>query len=274
MKLIITWGLPGSGKTNFTNEQIMINRRNHNGCRLYTISHDECGRYGNDKTKNFISKMNSHLNSSVDILIADTLITTHDDLSNFLKQLNLKKVISIDIQYWCEDRESCLWNDRYRRSDNSNITILNAPLEVPDTATIKSFCPNIRITIIYNNVMRKENWQVFSDKYKIRHTDGIVKSDSWSLGGTYGNCWDDTKHQVSGEPQPASFSEFDDLLESACPSIGFLQYKKLYNACMTTDTRGESDYYGGHIEYGFYKFKVEELFDKLIELDIITEDEL
>jgi hypothetical protein len=274
MKLIITWGLPGSGKTTFTKEQITANSAKYNGSRIFTISHDECGKYGNDKTKDFISKLNSYLSSTVDILIADTLITTHDDLSNFLKQLNLKKVISIDIQFWREDRESCLWNDRYRRSDNSSITILNSPLEVPDTATIKSFCPNIRITITHNNVMRKENWQVFSDKYMIRHTDGIVKSDSWSLGGTYGNCWNDSKSQVSGEPQLASFSEFDDLLESACPSIGFLQYKKLYNACVTTDTRGESDYYGGYIQYAFYKFNIKELFNQLIELGIINEDEL
>lgn len=274
--LVCTWGLPGSGKTTFANTLNIGGYRS----KTYVVSYDNLPSYynDNDKPNAFIRRIGDYMTNGFEKIVADSLITTNEQFINFINQVkNLEYVKTLEIQYWKPDVEACLWNDKYRRSTNSEITIKNAVIEEPNIELIKAGCPklkNIEITVVKNNVIRKQKWKMFADKHNIRHTDGIVKSDSWSLGGTYGNCWNDSKSQVSGEPQPASFSEFDNILESVCPNITFLQYKKLYNACVSTDTRGESDYYGGHVEYGFYKFNVKYLYDELISLGIISEEEL
>lgn len=273
--LVSTWGLPGSGKTTFAD-----NFKGGLRSKTYVVSYDNLPGYYNDKDKpsGFIRRISEYLTSGFEKIIADSLITTNEQFINFINQIkNVEYFKSIEIQYWIPDVEACLWNDKYRRSTNSEITIKNTVIEEPNIELIKTGCPklkDIEITVVKNRVVRKERWKMFADKNNIRHNDGVVKSDSWSLGGTYGNCWNDTKHQVSGEPQPASFFEFDNLLESVCPNITFLQYKKLYNACVSTDTRGESDYYGGHVEYGFYQFNVKHLFDELVNLGIINYEEL
>lgn len=276
MKLIITWGLPGSGKTTFTNKTVRTaNNRYPNRRTIVSISYDDCTWYGGDKKSNFKTKLKNYLNSNsnYDVVIADTLITTHEGLSNFLKQFDLRNVKTIEIQFWREDRESCMWNDKYRRSENSDITIMNSPLEKPDVAKIKEMCPTVKeVTVVSNDVIRKPNWKLFADKYSITHNEGVVKSESWSLGGTYGSCWDSTLHAVSGEPPLATFKEFDELLETVCPNITFLQYKKIYNNCVTTDISYESDYYGGSTSSAFYKYEVENLYNELDNLNLINLD--
>jgi hypothetical protein len=275
MKLIITWGLPGSGKTNYAKDTVKTNNINYRSRKnIIVVTYDDCDWYGGSNKKSaFKSRLSGYLDSTIDVLIADTLITTHEGFSNFIKEFNLKKVKSIEIQFWREDREACMWNDKYRRSENSEITIMNAPLEKPDVAKIKEMFPTVKdVTLVTNNVIRKSNWKLFADKYSIPHTDGIVKSDTWSLGGTSGNCWDSTLHNVSGEAPLTSFVEFDTLLETVCPSITFLQYKKIYNNCVTTDTSSESDYYGGSTSSAFYQYEVEKLYNELSDLNLVNLD--
>jgi hypothetical protein len=276
MKLIITWGLPASGKTTYTKESTKERGGyyNHRGPSLVSVSHDDFDIYGSkDKSDYFINRLSSLLNSDYDIIIADTLITTHEDFANFLKKFNLKKVTSIEVQYWRENREACLWNDRYRRSKNCEITIKNAKYEIPTTASIRELCPKTTdVIVVANDVIRKSSWQLFADKYSIRHTNGELKSETWSLGGTYGSCWSDTLNRVEGSAPLASFVEFDELLEKISPNITFLQYKRVYNNCVTTDTGSESDYYGGSTSYAYYKCNIEQLYNELDSLNLINLD--
>lgn len=272
MKLIITWGLPASGKTNYTNKTVKkLNSVYSKNSKTVSVSHDDFRSYNSkDYTKNFLYRLNSYLGGYYDIVIADTLITTHEALANFLKEVNLFKVKNIEIQYWCEDRESCIWNDKYRRTDDSNITIMNLPIEKPTISRIKELVPTIKnITVVTNNVVRKSNWQMFADKYGIQHNDGEYRSSSWSMGGTSGNCWNNHISTVSGEPQP-NFVEFDEMLEKICPTISFLQYKKIYNACVDTGSLIEGDYYGGSITYGYYTLNVQSFYDELSNLEFIN----
>jgi hypothetical protein len=269
--LVCTWGLPGSGKTTFT-KSFQIGYRS----KIYSFSYDEQPTYRGEKEKKntFINQVNDYLNSSnVDKVIVDSLMLTNEDFVNFIKLVNLTKVKNVEIQYWIPDVDVCLWNDKYRRSTNSEITIKNAKVEEPNIELIKTTCPSLKdieITIVKNNVMRKENWKMFADKHGLYHDNGIVKSDTWSLGGTVGNCWNDHQSRVSSEPQPTSFFQFDDLLESVCPNINFLQYKKLYNNCVTTNTSGEGDYYGGYVEYAYFQYDIRNLYNQLIDMGFIT----
>ena len=54
----------------------------------------------------------------------------------FLKLCRYKFDV-IEINYWNENKELCLWNDKYRRSLNSNQTIKNGKLELPDMVSLK-----------------------------------------------------------------------------------------------------------------------------------------
>jgi hypothetical protein len=54
--------------------------------------------------------------------------------------------------------------------------------------------------------------------------------------------------------------------------ITFLQYKKIYNNCVTTDTSSESDYYGGSTSSAFYQYEVEKLYNELSDLNLVNLD--
>lgn len=48
-----------------------------------------------------------------------------------------------------------------------------------------------------------------------------------------------------------------------------MQYKKLYNHCVTTETEGEGDYYGGHVEHAFFVCNLPKLHEMLVEMEIV-----
>jgi hypothetical protein len=176
-----------------------------------------------------------------------------------------------EIIWWGEDREACKWNDRGRRHVNSAITIDNAPFEQPSQELALAFgIPENRI--VRKRVYRKPAWKVWAQENGLGNTDKL-KSCSWSLGGTSGSCWDNELRHVSGEPQPASFSEFDSLLEQVCPNISFLAYKKLYNETVTTETSGEGDYYGGYVEHACYVCDIAKLYELLVAAGHVTPPE-
>ena len=110
-------------------------------------------------------------------------------------------------------------------------------------------------------------YQEWKEKYVLNYTargDCLI-SNTWSLGGTYGSCWDDQLHSISAEPQPASFVEFDNLIEKIDPNIGFLKYKKIYNNCVEISTYRDHDYYGGSTENAQFKCDLKKLYNMLEE---------
>ncbi len=269
-KLTITWGLPGSGKSTFCKDYESLHKNEY----CYVIEHDNI-RFKNDN-KGYISFVNTYINSDCKHILLDTLIMSNIDIINLLSKLELKNIKEIDIQYWIPNVGICLWNDKYRRDISSEITIKNSTIEEPDLEKIINALPdlkNISLKIIKNKIMHKEAWKVFADKYKIHHNNGMVKSQSWCLGGTSGNCWNDSLSNISGDAPLTSFKEFDDLLIEVCPSMGILQYKKLYNECVSSDTYGEGDYYGGRVTYAHFQFSVSALYSNLIDLNLIKEFE-
>ena len=67
-----------------------------------------------------------------------------------------------------------------------------------------------------------------------------IYSESLSLGGESGNCWE-KKWSISVEEQK-EFSELDDFLIKVAPDISFLQYKRIFNHCVDKVELHEYDY--------------------------------
>jgi|SRR5690349_4354210 len=84
-------------------------------------------------------------------------------------------------------------------------------------------------------------------------TPTVVKLKiDWTIGGmTGGSCWDDGEtdnhRPVSADPEP-ELEELDKLLEVFCPTITFMQYKRLSQALIKRDTYTDYEYYGNYYE--------------------------
>jgi len=121
------------------------------------------------------------------------------------------------------------------------------------------------LLLVTHTTNKKEDWVLYADEHGIGHTNGLVKSSTWCLGGTYGNCWNDSMGSISADPQPTSFTEFDDILENTYPTCTFLQYKRLYNNLVSVDTSSEGDYYGGSTSYAWFQFSLPQFFKEIKE---------
>lgn len=93
-----------------------------------------------------------------------------------------------------------------------------------------------------------------------------IESDRWSLGGEQWGYSGD-RYNVSGE-EPCNFDKLDEVLEELVPNITYLQYKKVYNACVETKEYTDRDYYSC-LEKAYYVCDAEQLYDKLEELGLL-----
>ena len=119
--------------------------------------------------------------------------------------------------------------------------------------------------------MKAENWVKFANKLGYTYfTDNIyISGESWSLGGSWGNCWNDEMSYSSAEPQPEP-EFFDDILGKLDIDMSYLKYKKLKNTCLTTKTHTSYGYYGGSETSCEYLLNVKELYSLLVEMEIIN----
>lgn len=95
-------------------------------------------------------------------------------------------------------------------------------------------------------------------------------SYSWVTGGvTGGSCWGGTHSPRGADPEP-EFIVLDDLLEKICPSITYLQYKKIVQL-MEVSEDYESEYYGNSTCYTIKKLYLIDLIEKLDEMGLLGE---
>lgn len=283
-KVLVMIGLPASGKTtfakNYYNQYNKIGYYSSKGYRINHIDFDkffESYRYNKYEKSVAIEKIiNDHISLNHDNeVILDGLFLTNEDIIRILNKVRDRyDMTHIEIHYWKPNIENCLWNDKYRRQEHSEITIKNAKINVTNIEEeIKTKYANVDVKIIEHEVIRKPEWKVFADKYNIELNDTLkMKSASWCLGGSYQNCWG-TGGSVSSEDQPTSYEDFDLLLEKICPNITFLQYKKLYNSCIEIETYNEHDYYGGSTEHAYFECDIEKLYNGLKQIGL-TDQEL
>jgi hypothetical protein len=280
-KVLIMVGLPASGKSTFSNNYYeQYNKVGYYSTKGYRVNHVDIDKmfeqYGYNKFDKAIAikKMISD-NCNCEEIILDGLFLTNADIIQAVNEVdNHCTIEKIEIHYWIPNIENCLWNDKYRRNEHSEITIKNAKIEIPNINELKKEFKDVSIEVITHEVERKSGWKIFADKYGIElNDDGKMGSryNSWCLGGSYQNCWG-TGGSVEGEAQPITYESFDTLLEKACPSITFLQYKKLYAASVEIQTYDEHDYYGGSTSHAYFECDIERLYEGLVELGLINEE--
>jgi len=204
----------------------------------------------------------------------DGLFLKKEDIAKVLgiakeKLVAVEKVI---VHYWNPNREYCQWNDIGRRGEDSSITIANAEVEtIGEIMKIKETFKDIKFEKQVYDVVKKEAWKVFADSNELYTNDeGILSGESWCLGGSWRDCWDNTG-TVSPSSAPEGFRELDDLLEKVAPDISFLQYKKILSECVSNKEFSEGDYYGGSTYHNKQVLNVIALYNYLIEKEIIEE---
>jgi adenylate kinase family enzyme len=272
LKVDIMMGLPGSGKTTLCNK-INKNSNEYKKTRGFTRP-----LYLDGKTEKEMDKllektlMSSYFpteRNDVHRIIVDGLFLTNDDVVKMIKMIQqYDKHLKVTVHSFKEDRETCLHNDLGRRTKSSMNTIKYAKVEIPDANFIKEQTGLLSLDVKRYNVYRKPDVDVLLEDNGYSYH--IFCSGSWSLGGTYGNCYDDKLFPVSPDTPPNEFKEFDNFLEKICPNISFLQYKKLYNSCVKVETKEEHDYYGGCVTYAYFECDLKRLLSEMEEMGIFN----
>lgn len=113
---------------------------------------------------------------------------------------------------------------------------------------------------------KKKNRYSYDDNFSLKDYDIYIK---WCSGGiSGGSCWNTgnaTYYSMDGEIEP-EFTDLDTILTEIKPDITFLQYKKLINGLITSDSYSVNEYYGNSSTYTYKKFNLKNLIIKLNEI--------
>lgn len=267
--ITILYGLPGCGKTTYAT--------NHNDTSM-VIDMDRLMRNSKSQKKmldDLVYEIGHSINSSFRYksktsFIIDGLFTTNAQVKSTIEHLTsaLSKYDFIfNLVWWEEDRETCLINDKGRRNISASKSITTLPFEIPD-AEFLGLNPKHIFKMRTEKKAQSILWAESLGLDPYESSEMTMKSSSWSLGGTFGNCWDDTKHETHADSEP-EFIQFDSLMEKITPDISFLKYKKIKSACCSIVTRCEDDYYGGSARSAHHSCDLEKLYNMLHELKMI-----
>lgn len=305
----ILMGLPGSGKSYWVENEFRSEPRRWAQDMSYEINLDE---YVNKHmtiekaletayNENHIAGEYYTLSSyklKMAYVCVDGLILTVDDLEKVIEYTrkyitkNVKSCTSIEfiIHHWTENREQCLKNDILRvkyneRKESSKNTIIYARFDGMNNTTFDNIKKKVeeygeKCKLVKHDVHVSNDFEVCfggwcESHYNVfgsRCEDETLYSESWCLGGTMGNCWDDEIQHISADDKP-NFNRFDEMITKICPDITFLQYNKLYNACVSIEENEEWDYYGGSLTYACYKCDLRKLYYMMQEMGIIKVEE-
>ena len=288
-KIVILWGLPGSGKTTFIprlkqelehlgNGNIKKSERK----KVHVIDVDELRLHDQTVIQAVAAKWNDTSNGYArSIVIFDGVFVSNPVTDSLLTELLKGKNpadYEIMIYCWKPDRELCVHNDRgrsnYRQGRSAKLTIENIEYQEPSEELLKKW--GIK-TVTRKAITRKQDWKVWAEEMGLKlrtaersddpHNVKYLCSERWSMGGSgadyNGNSW-----KIEPETEK-EFVELDELLSNYFADITFLQYKKLMSRCVQMGTEYESDYYGGGVNYGYHLCNVQELFAELVELNKI-----
>lgn len=261
IKINVLIGLPASGKSYFAKEYSKP-KYIYESPKAIVFDFDKlCKNSTFEKT---LSKMLKDIKKDKEYII-DGLFLKNETYLKIIENFKDIEDVKIIFHYWEPDIEACLFNDLNRRDENSSITIKNANIEEPNKKLLGE-----NIKIIKHIVKRKSMYQLFKDKYNLKD---IIKSQKWSLGGDWRDCWGGGG-TISASPQPATFDEFDKLIEFICPHINFMKYKKLFSEVVRTNSSNEGDYYGGCENFANFECDTENLYNALNNMGLIDTDSL
>jgi hypothetical protein len=120
----------------------------------------------------------------------------------------------------------------------------------------------------------KNDWRRGTPFYKQPKIPGSEHiSCEWVTGGVCGgSCWgNDRLRPMSGEPEPDTWS-LDTILESVCPEISYIKYKRLLSHLAKYSEYTNYEYYGNSTAYGVKKVMLRELFDWLVAEGMVDVD--
>jgi hypothetical protein len=270
--VILLWGLPGSGKSFYANSLLGDSDRYiPREQQYYKINIDQ--KVSQWKGKLRIPKIAEETVSGFygnRYIILDGLITTNEGAKKFLDAIREMAPAKYDVEYkvvwWEKDIEACLHNDRGRRHIDSQQSIRHLPFEIPspEQLCIPADC------IEKQTIVRKPMSHILvEEQLDMSVNDGKLKSATWSLGGSSGDSSGSWHTPPDAQP---SFKEFDELLEKICPTITFLQYKKLFAETVTTESQYHSDYYGGGERTANFICDVEKLYTLLVGMGLVKKE--
>lgn len=237
-KMMITVGLPGSGKTTWTDEYQAKSRR---GVQVYHF--DNVTR---SKTEDSVTKFDSILWETViwgdGPVIVDGLFVNNKEYDNLIMHfLRMADIDEIELHYWKPDIDKCLWNDMGRRTQSSAVTIRTLKVEEPDIDMLSKKY-NVKMKIVYHDIVRKSEFQQIADECNTSlYEDRYICSDTWCLGGTYTNYGGDVYPIHSEEPK--EFTELDDFLENKVPDLKATEYRRIKKECVEIKEDNDDDYY-------------------------------
>ena len=244
-KIILLYGLPGSGKTRWA-------RQNGCGENIQVLDFDSP-----DPFKDFKSEQH--------VYICDGLFLCNSDvislISRFTSRLGMWFADILEIHYWRENRESCLWNDKLRNKERSaKVTIKNANLEPPDEKYLREKIgeDTIKEIRIIEESVRNVGQELLG---KMDDLNYIYSDENWTAGGDACNYIGD-RCSLDPEEPPKFFKELEDILDDFSPEITRTDYKKILEK-VEIDTCSVSDYYGGVEIQGFYKVNLRNVLDFL-----------
>ena len=258
IKMIVTYGLPGSGKTHFAKEYCENNKHTKRiDCDWIQNAWIQKGRY--NVADVICSTIKGYPGTNFTIVV-DGLFLKSKDVTILVNEIQkLYHIDELEIHYFKPDIEVCLYNDLGRRSLSCKNTILNADCEKPNEDFIKKMTNICKVSVIEHEIVKKPS---ISTLYDIGNgtTYDTISSNDWCIGGTYGSCWDDyLKPCVVGEPD--DFSVLRDVVNSIYPNLPKEKFDDLWNACVEYTTHEEHDYYGGVAEYAKYTCNLETLYN-------------
>lgn len=301
IKIIMLIGLPGSGKSTYAKEYKTSHGETGD---IQILDFDEMTRYKdsyihpkhNSRLHNFLLNKLDNVKGCLEwwnrrTFICDGLFPTQQsraevitDIVNICAENCPDFQISFYVKFvvWNEDREACLANDQrrtdmYGKSRSANLTINNMKIETPvcDSSLMLS---GVIQEIYYDYIEHRDVFKLRSESQEkiFKHVSwgetSIMKSESWSLGGTCGCCWSSELDTVAPDPE-IEFEEFDRLLEEVCPQITFLQYKNIRQKCVVDKEWSESDYYGGSVTKKCWVCDLTKLYEMLLEKGLISEED-
>ena len=284
----IMMGLPGSGKTYFCTQS--NNHFDYNTQYIYV----DLDKYKDDDKDitdilwdefdyKYLTTQRYYNNKKRDVYI-DGLILNKDILQKIICTCltythNCDCTISFVIHMWDDNRKVCINNDRYRvksgqRETSSEFTIEHINFEKVLVEDVREMISKITekdcsVKIEKHKVYELCSYNTIIEPFENGWKDkGFLVSDTWSGGGTCGSCWDDNLSTISADPIP-EFEAFNEMLLKICPSISFLQYKKLYNSSVIVDETKEYDYYGGCETIFKYKCDLKKLYSELLDMGLV-----
>lgn len=296
-------GLPGSGKSSYAKsicegkkDRMIFDFDLHIFKKIKNI-------YTRDDIRNVLQNTVDHylFINSIPCLYLDGLFLTNDIVEDIIHEtLNLydkrlpykikvgeSNMVKFIIDQWNEDRAACLSNDNFRYLDNKRktpaaITIKNATYEDIDVDSLNNHMgitlnefQNIKdkkVSVVVEKVDHKVILYNVKDKllYDYDALDGILKSDNWSKGGTWGD-YTGASGVISADKQP-DFKELDEILIKLCPNLPFFRYKYIMANFVEIKENESTDYYGGYENLAHYEGRINEILDYLKQNNLLEDE--